>query len=452
MTIKAKIATVVGKGAFWYLHKFRNGGTSYPGVLATKIDENVLADLARDYELIIVTGTNGKTMTTSLLVEALRTEYDDVLTNPSGSNMVQGITTAFLSHKKVKTTKRRIAVLEVDEANVPLITAIVQPKAFVLTNLFRDQMDRYGEIYTTYDKIVSGIKLAPDALVIANGDASIFSSRELPNRICYYGVSTKDADQAADFKAPTNTDGVLCPVCNHILHYHALSYANLGDYFCVNCGFKRPALTHQVTNIGKLTPDTINFAIEHQEITMPIGGKYNIHNALAAYSVAREFDVPAAKIMQALSNSQRLFGRQELITYNGHDINLILVKNPVGLNEIVDLINEEEDEFSLVALLNAQHADGIDTSWIWDGNFELLERTKIKQVIVGGERFHDMALRLEVAGFDPAQMQVTDSLNSVLETVKKAPTKKVYILSTYTAMLALRKKLADEKVIAAGME
>ncbi len=113
-----------------------------------------------------------------------------------------------------------------------------------------------------------------------------------------------------------------------------------------------------------------------------------------------------------------------MITYNGHNINLILVKNPVGLNEIVDLINEEEDDFSLVALLNAQHADGIDTSWIWDGNFELLERTKIKQVIVGGERFHDMALRLEVAGFDPAQMQVTDSLNSVLETVKKAPTKK----------------------------
>ncbi len=106
MTIKAKIATVVGKGSFWYLHKFRNGGTSYPGVLATKIDENVLADLARDYELIIVTGTNGKTMTTSLLVEALRTEYDDVLTNPSGSNMVQGITTAFLSHKK-KSRRRR---------------------------------------------------------------------------------------------------------------------------------------------------------------------------------------------------------------------------------------------------------------------------------------------------------------------------------------------------------
>lgn len=452
MTIKSKFATAVGKSAFWYLHKFRNGGTSYPGVLATKLDPNVLADLAKDYELIIVTGTNGKTMTTSLLVEALRKQYDDVLTNPSGSNMIQGITTAFLSHKKAKTTKKRIAVLEVDEANVPIITAIVKPKAFVLTNLFRDQMDRYGEIYTTYDKIVSGIKLAPEALVIANGDASIFSSRKLPNKFCYYGVATKEEDKTADFKAPTNTDGVLCPVCNHILHYHALSYANLGDYFCVNCGFKRPELTHVVTKIGKLTPNSINFEIENQELTMPIGGKYNIYNALTAYSVAREFDVPAAKIIEALTGSQRLFGRQELIQVNDHEINLILVKNPVGLNEIVDLINEEDDDYSLVALLNAQHADGIDTSWIWDGNLELLNRAKIKQLIVGGERFHDMALRLEVAGFDPATMEIVDSIPNVLETIKDAKTKKVYILSTYTAMLALRKKMADEKIIAGNME
>ena len=185
---------------------------------------------------------------------------------------------------------------------------------------------------------------------------------------------------------------------------------------------------------------------------MPIGGKYNIYNALTAYSVAREFDVPAAKIIEALTGSQRLFGRQELIQVNDHEINLILVKNPVGLNEIVDLINEEDDDYSLVALLNAQHADGIDTSWIWDGNFELLNRAKIKQLIVGGERFHDMALRLEVAGFDPATMEIVDSIPNVLETIKDAKTKKVYILSTYTAMLALRKKMADEKIIAGNME
>lgn len=229
MSLKSGVAKVAGKSSYWFLHNVLKGGTSFPGKLAMKIDPEVLNSLAKGYETIIVTGTNGKTMTTALIVEALKKKYGDILTNPSGSNMQQGIVTAFLAHKNKK-VKRKIAVLEVDEANVKMVTKLLHPSAFVLTNIFRDQMDRYGEIYTTYEKIVNGIKLAPDATIIANGDASIFSSVELPNKKVFYGFKLPDDKPENDFKAPVNTDGVLCPKCDHILHFHERIYANLGDF------------------------------------------------------------------------------------------------------------------------------------------------------------------------------------------------------------------------------
>ena len=186
MSFKSGVAKVAGKSSYWFLHNVMKGGTSFPGKLAMKIDPNVLNSLAKGYETVIVTGTNGKTMTTALIVEALKKKYGDVLTNPSGSNMQQGIVTAFLAHKH-KRVKRKIAVLEVDEANVKMVTKLLHPSVFVLTNIFRDQMDRYGEIYTTYEKIVNGIKLAPDATIIANGDASIVSSVKLHKKKIDYG-------------------------------------------------------------------------------------------------------------------------------------------------------------------------------------------------------------------------------------------------------------------------
>lgn len=446
MNLKSGIAKLSGKTSHWILHNIFKGGTSFPGKLAMRIDPNILANLAKDYETIIVTGTNGKTMTTALIVNALKEKYGEILTNPSGSNMQQGIVTAFLSHK-AKRHGRKLAVLEVDEANVKRVTELLHPKAYVLTNIFRDQMDRYGEIYTTYDKIIDGIKLAPDAVVIANGDASIFSSVELPNKKVFYGFETKADEMTNDFKASVNTDGVLCPRCNHIIHYHSISYANLGDFFCPNCGFKRPNLSYKLKEITERTPNSIKFRIENTEFSIGIGGTYNIYNALAAFSVAREFDVSEDEIASAFAKNKRIFGRQELISYADKEINLILVKNPVGLNEVLSLLNTEKSNYTLATLLNAHHADGIDTSWIWDADYEGLDKTKVKQILVGGERHHDMGFRLEVAGFDPGTMEVTPDDNTLLTRIKEAPTKKVYILATYTAMLALRSTLYDQKIL-----
>lgn len=450
MNLKSGIAKVAGKSSYWFLHSVLKGGTSFPGKFAMKIDPEVLNSLAKGYETIIVTGTNGKTMTTALIVEALKKKYGDILTNPSGSNMQQGIVTAFLAHKN-KRAKKKIAVLEVDEANVKMVTKLLHPSVFVLTNIFRDQMDRYGEIYTTYQKIVDGIKLAPDATIIANGDASIFSSVELPNKKVFYGFKLPEDKPENDFKAPVNTDGVLCPKCDHILHYHERIYANLGDYFCPNCGYHRPELTYSVNQIIDQTPNSLKFKMGEKEYSIGIGGTYNIYNALAAYSVAREFGLSEEEVAQSFAENKRIFGRQELINYADKEIDLILVKNPVGLDEVLHMLNTEKDNYSLVTLLNANHADGIDTSWIWDAGYEGLNKDQIKKVVVGGKRWHDMGFRLEVSGFDPGLMTTATNNEALLDEISKLPTKKVYILATYTAMLSLRKTMGEKKIIKAGM-
>ena len=269
ITFKSRVAIIAGRFSYWFLHTFMKGGSSLPGKIARRIDPDVLQALGRDYDVVIVTGTNGKTLTTNLITKVLNQKYQEVLTNPTGSNMMQGIITAFLA--KGKTGKRRLAILEVDEANVLPVSQYLTPKAYVMTNIFRDQMDRYGEFYTTYEKILAGIRLHPTATIIANGDAPIFSSRELPNPWRYYGFALTE-NQNDDTVAPPNTDGVLCPVCEHILHYHGMTYSNLGSFCGPHCGFKRPAVAHAVTKVTELTPTSSDVAIDGHELTLGIGG------------------------------------------------------------------------------------------------------------------------------------------------------------------------------------
>lgn len=449
MTLKSSLAITAGKFSYWFLHNFLHGGTSLPGKLTLKIDPDVLKKLAADYEIVIVTGTNGKTLTTALTVKALNAKFANVLTNPSGSNMKQGIVTAFLTAKKVKGHKK-LAVLETDEANVPIICDYIKPSAFVLTNLFRDQMDRYGEIYTTYDKILTGIKKHPQATIIANGDAPIFNSKHLPNPTIYYGC---DYQEDMLQNAPANTDGLLCPHCQHILHFYKRTYSNLGKYICLNCDFKRPKLTHKVTKLNCQTPQSSTFTIDTQEITLPIGGTYNIYNALAAYSVARLYDVKPEEIAQAISNNdQKVFGRQEVIKLDDKEVTLILVKNPVGLDQVLEMIKTDNEPFSLAVLLNANYADGIDTSWIWDGNFESLDFTNIPVVLTGGQRYRDITFRLRVAGAEQTTFVQRPNLEEVVTYLKTIPSKHIYVLATYTAVLQLRKLLASEGYLKGGMQ
>lgn len=443
MSIRSSFAEFAGRSSYWFLHTFMHGGSSLPGKLTLKLDPNILQSFSKKYDLVIVTGTNGKTLTTALSVRVLREKYDQVLTNPTGSNMEQGIVTTFITAPRAK--KKGLAVLEVDEANVPIVCRYITPKAFVFTNIFRDQMDRYGEIYTTYNKILRGVKLAPKATIIANGDEQLFHSKDLPNPIIYYGFNHEHHEA---FNAPANTDGLLCPKCQHILQYHMRTYAGLGDYFCPHCGFKRPELTYSVTKIDKLTPTNSTFEIDGHQYTIGIGGLYNIYNALAAYSLGRFMGVTPEQIKHAFESDERVFGRQEIINVDGKQVTIILVKNPVGLNQVLDMIETDPKPFSFAFLLNANYADGIDTSWIWDGDFEKLARHQIPQYMTGGERYKDITTRLTMAGFDNVWHE--PDLTKVIDKIKQMPTEHVYILATYTAMLQLRKLLAEKEYIKKG--
>lgn len=425
------------------LLKSMGRGSTYPGKLALQFDKNILDTLAKDYEIVVVTGTNGKTLTTALTVGILKEAYGQVLTNPSGANMITGIVSSFLTAKKGKSGKK-IAVLEIDEASLPRITQYIKPSLFVFTNIFRDQMDRYGEIYTTYQLIIDGAKNAPEATILANGDSPLFASKELVNPVKYYGFNTEDHEpQLAHY----NTEGILCPKCQAILQYRLNTYANLGHYICLNCDFKRPKLDYQLSALTKTTNVSSAFVIDGQEYSINVGGLYNIYNALAAVSVAEFFGLSPEQIKAGFEKSRAVFGRQETFSIGDKSCTLVLIKNPVGASQALEMIKLADYPFSLSVLLNANYADGIDTSWIWDANFELIQEMDITEINAGGVRHSEIARRLRVSGYDSSKISEKESLEEIMQAIEKQESKHAYILATYTAMLAFRELLASRHVV-----
>lgn len=445
MNIRTKFAIEAGKLTRWALQTFTNGGSSFPGKVAHAIDPHILKHLSEHYEVIIVSGTNGKTLTTSLIVQLLKQKYPNILTNPTGANLTQGIVSTFLNHTPVKGEKN-IAVLEVDEATIKHITPFIQPKLFVFTNIFRDQMDRFGEIYTTYQYMLDGASFAPEATILSNGDAPIFNSDTLPNPRLYFGFNHAEDGH---YQAHYNTDGILCPHCHSILQYNFITYSNLGKYYCPNGDFKRPELDYSVTELTELSLTKSSFKIDGFDFSLPIGGLYNIYNALSAYATARFFGLTPEEIQAGFGQAQRVFGRQEIFTLEDKEVMINLIKNPVGFNQIVQLLGYEKEEFSLAVLLNDNYADGQDISWIWDGEFEELAKLTPKQTYIGGIRVDDLETRMEVAGF--TTLTKTENNDDLIEKLKSVPTKKINILATYTALLQLRKDLAKHGYLKEGM-
>ena len=447
MTLRTEIAKAAGKSSHWFLSTFLHRGSTLPGKIALKIDPNILSALTENTEIIVVTGTNGKTLTTALTVGILEKAFGNVITNPSGANMITGIVSTFLTAKPAKKEQKRFAVLEIDEASLPKITESIKPSLFVFTNIFRDQMDRYGEIYTTYDFIVRGASNAPAATVLLNGDSPLFNSEPLVNPVKYYGFNQ---EEHAPERAHYNTEGVLCPVCHHILDYKMNTYANLGNYICENCGFHRPELDYQLTALTDITNTSSTFVIDGESYHINVGGLYNIYNALAAVSVAEFYDVPAATIKAGFNASKAVFGRQETFQIDDKSVTIVLIKNPVGANQALEMMALAPYNFTLISLLNANYADGIDTSWIWDANFERLADMNVDAVFTAGVRHAEMARRLRVAGF--SQLTDLEQLTEVLSAIKTEPSEHIYILATYTAMLEMRDLFAKEGYIKGEMK
>ena len=442
MKINTLFVKLVGKSSHFVLSKLGRGST-LPGKLALKFDNDILNTLARDYKVVVITGTNGKTLTTALTVGILKEAFGEVVTNPSGANMISGIATTFLTAKKGKSGKN-IAVLEIDEASLSRICDYIKPSLFVFTNIFRDQMDRYGEIYTTYQMILDAAQKVPTATVLLNGDSPLFNSVTLKNPVQYYGFDTEKGEpQLAHY----NTEGILCPKCQHILKYKLNTYANLGDYICEHCGFRHPELDYKLTELTSLHHNSSEFVIDGQSYHINIGGLYNIYNALAAVSVAQFFGVDPTTIKTGFDKSRAVFGRQETFKIGDKECTLVLIKNPVGATQALEMIKLAPYPFSLSVLLNANYADGIDTSWIWDADFEQVLNMDIPHMIAGGVRHSEIARRLRVTGYDAEQISEVADLSQVFEEIKNQETKHAYILATYTAMLEFRELLASHQVV-----
>lgn len=442
MKINTLFGKLIGKSSHFVLSKLGRGST-LPGKLALKFDNDILNTLARDYEVVVITGTNGKTLTTALTVGILKEAFGEVVTNPSGANMISGIATTFLTAKKGKSGKN-IAVLEIDEASLSRICDYIKPSLFVFTNIFRDQMDRYGEIYTTYQMILDAAQKVPTATVLLNGDSPLFNSVTLKNPVQYYGFDTEKGEpQLAHY----NTEGILCPKCQHILKYKLNTYANLGDYICEHCGFRRPELDYKLTQLTSLHHNSSEFVIDGQSYHINIAGLYNIYNALAAVSVAQFFGVDPTTIKTGFDKSRAVFGRQETFKIGDKECTLVLIKNPVGATQALEMIKLTPYSFSLSVLLNANYADGIDTSWIWDADFEQVLNMDIPYMIAGGVRHSEIARRLRVTGYNAEQISEVADLSQVFEEIKNQETKHAYILATYTAMLEFRELLASHQVV-----
>lgn len=442
MTIKSIFAKLAGRSAHFFLNKLGRGST-LPGKIALGIDPHILDDLAKDYEIVVITGSNGKTLTTALTVGILQEAFGQVVTNPSGANMITGITSTFLTAKAGPSGKK-IAVLEIDEASLPKITQYLKPSLFVFTNIFKDQMDRYGEIYTTYRFILDGAKNAPQATILANGDSPLFHPSSMTNPVKYYGFDTEKTEPQLPHY---NTEGIVCSDCQQLLTYQLNTYANLGDYICQNCGFKRPQLDYRLTQLTELTHLSSSFVIDGQDYKINVGGLYNIYNALASVAVAEHLGVAPEQIKAGFEKSKAVFGRQETFKIGNTNCTLILIKNPVGASQALDMIKLAPYPFSLSVLLNANYADGIDTSWIWDADFESITNMDITQVFAGGVRQAEIARRLRVTGYNADKIQSAESLEDLVNLISQQETPNAYILATYTAMLELRDLLTKQNAI-----
>lgn len=439
MSLKSKLVKVLAKSIRSILKLLNRKATSLPGYIAYKLDKDILKDLSKNTKFIFVTGTNGKTMTTHFLATILREHYPIVLTNESGSNMVQGIITSLLDNPPDKET---VAVLEVDEANLVRIGKYLKADYVALTNIFRDQMDRFGEIYNILDKIIDGLELMPEAKVIANGDLPIFSYEKLKNFKPTYFAIRDGGHKCYDMDAEFNSDGIICPSCHSVLKYKTVNYSSLGDFACPNCNFKSPEIRYEINKIAGLDPNHSKFFIDDKPYEVNVGGVYNIYNALTALSVAYELGLTYEEIYRGLKKQKNVFGRQENIKIFDKNVVINLVKNPTGLNQVIDLVTLEKEPISLICLLNDNYADGLDVSWIYDSYYEKLAKLDIKDIYVSGTRKKDMKRRLEIADIFNSEIKAFDYENEVKDIIKDAKTDNIYILSTYTAMLKLREVLA----------
>ncbi len=442
--MKLFLAIIVCKLTRLALRILGRGGTALPGKLALRVCPDMLARLSKGVTCVMVTGTNGKTTTCRMLERMLGDAGHELFANRSGSNLERGIAADFAANASIFGKPRRhFAVIECDEAAFRRVCGEVKPAVVVVTNIFRDQLDRFGEVTHTLDCIRAGLDRSPETQLCLNADCSLTSSLAMsaPDRLRFFGMDAALEDTASVSDAPR------CINCGAEYEYSFHTFAHLGGFHCPGCGFERHEPEVAIVSVLDLQPDAsvaeirIDGEIYPAAVSLP--GAYNLYNAAAALAAATLLGVPARPAVSALSQIESGFGRMERFDVNGVETRMILVKNPAGCDRGIDYIASLPGEVTAVFCLNDDVADGTDVSWIWDASFEQLfsEGRVPPALIVSGRRAEDMRLRLKYAGADEAAVRLIKDEAELISAIGDCAGP-VCILPTYTAMLPLRETLA----------
>lgn len=425
----------------------RRGGTAMPGHIALLICPDLLNRLSGSVTSIAVTGTNGKTTTSRMIEETLSEAGLDYFSNRSGANLISGITTEFVMNSSLfGKMRKQYAVIECDEAAARKVFGQLQPRYIVVTNLFRDQLDRYGEITHTLENIKEGIRSVPGAILCLNADCSLTASlaeQNSANSVVWYGI---DAGAVINSETQILSDASHCIFCKHEYEYRYRTYAHLGGFFCPQCGYSRPDTDYSIASVSAMTAQSSEAIIRtpqgqfHLSVNLPAG--YNLYNATAAYAICSTVGIASKTCIHALANFSCGFGRMELFPLGAQGSRMILIKNPAGASQALEYLTHITGQFVLVACLNDRNADGRDVSWIWDADFSLIQKLggQIERIYISGDRAYDMRIRLKYAGIPDHAMTVI-SKPEQLVTALQQETLPIYIIPTYTAMLDLRKAI-----------
>jgi UDP-N-acetylmuramyl tripeptide synthase len=420
------------------------GGTTAPGRVLLRLEPDAIALLSRRLARgsVLISATNGKTTTSAMLAAILDVAGIPVVGNRAGSNMHWGVATALLDAGRADS---ELGLFEVDEAWLPAVADAVEPRLVVLSNLFRDQLDRYGELELLAERWAGTVAAhAARTRFALNADDPLVADlgREIENRV-YFGL---DDDSQALPELQHAADSKHCRNCGHAYVYDAVYLGHLGHYHCPNCGRRRPEpqVVARRVELRGMTGSRVHIetAAGRTDVELRLPGLYNVYNALAAATAALELGAALDDVRSGLEGFGGAFGRVERIPVDGREVLLLLVKNPAGANEVLRTLTLEDGALDLWLALNDRIADGRDVSWIWDADFELLAG-RVGHVTCSGTRAEEMALRLKYAGID-ATPEIDRDLGESLDlaVARGDRSRPLYALPTYTALLELRDVLS----------
>ncbi|HJD28713.1 MAG TPA: DUF1727 domain-containing protein [Candidatus Blautia avicola] len=406
-------------------------GVTLAGKIALSIYPPILKELAGEVkkDIFVVCGTNGKTTTNNLLASVLEGDGYKVVCNRTGSNMLNGVASAFVLAAGLSgRLKADYACIEIDEASTVRVFPHFRPDYMVLTNLFRDQLDRYGEIDITMDLLSRAMKMAPEMKVLVNGDDSLSTYLALENENPHFtfgiGQQVFQDEDTREIR-----EGRFCKRCGEKMEYNFYHYSQLGDYYCPRCGFKRPKLDFDGTNVS--LADGIAFDVGDFHVKANYRGFYNVYNILAVFGAASLAGVSLENFNKILGDYTPQFGRNELFQISDTKVMLNLAKNPAGFNQNISAVMTDTAPKDIIILINDNSQDGTDVSWLWDVDFDRLADANAASITVCGIRCQDMRLRLKYVDI-PCDLE-PDIEKAITEKIHNG-VKNLYVLVNYTGL------------------